>query len=72
MYGQSPPSAVTRRAIVSHLQRYMYVHEVLFNHLQDYDFPGRETDRLDMTLTVFTGLKNFQTSQIKGKETRTD
>ena len=53
------PSAFSRRAIVSYWRK--YVHEVLVNCLGDLSLPRkcvvRLTDRPDMTLDVYSGIK---------------
>ena len=53
------PSAFSRRAVVSYWQK--YVHEVLVNCLGGLSLPRKSvvrlTDRPDMTLDVYRGLK---------------
>ena len=59
-----PPSAFSRRAVVSYWRK--YVHEVLVNRLGGLSLPResvvRLTDRPDMTLDVYRGRKT--TNQI--------
>ena len=53
------PSAFSRRAVVSYWRK--YVHEVLVNRLGGLSLPRKSvvrlTDRSDMTLDVYRGLK---------------
>ena len=53
------PSAFSRRAVVSYWRK--YVHEVLVNRLGGLSLPRKSvvrlTDRPDMTLDVYCGLK---------------
>ena len=58
-YGHSPPSADSRRVVVSYKQK--CVHEVLVNHLVKIAQEKRVvrwTDRLNMTITVDWDVKN--------------
>ena len=54
-----PPSAFSRRAVVSYWRK--YVHEVLVNRLGGLSLPRKSvvrlTDRPDMTLDVYRGHK---------------
>ena len=58
-----PPSAFSRRAVVSYWRK--YVHEVLVNRLGGVSLPRKSvfrlTDRLDMTLDVYRGHKTTTT-----------
>ena len=64
-----PPSAFSRRAVVSYWRK--YVHEVLVNCLGGLSLPRKSvvrlTDRPDMTLDVYHGRKT--TIQQQGLKT---
>ena len=68
-----PPSAFSRRAVVSYWRK--YVHEVLVNRLGGLSLPRKSvvrlTDRPDMTLDVYRGRKTTmqeQESYMKSKQ----
>ena len=56
------PSADSRRAVVSYCRK--YVHEVLVNRLGGLSLPRKSvvrlTDRPDMTLDVYRGLRTIK------------
>ena len=60
-----PPSADSRRAVVSYWRKYVY--EVLGNRLGGLSLPRKSvvrlTDRPDMTLDVYRGRKTTQQQQ---------
>ena len=66
-----PPSAFSRRAVVSYWRK--YVHEVLVNRLGGLSLPRKSvvrlTDRPDMTLDVYRGRKTTMQQQQQQRTT---
>ena len=64
-YMTSPPSAFSRRAVVSYWRK--YVHEVLVNRLGGLSLPRKSvvrlTDRPDIILVVYRGRKTTMQQQ---------